>query len=68
MGSSVAHVVRGDGHATWASRRGGVLYAKYRHGRRRHRSFCNATEKEEGLGHEGWAEARRVMHVHDIFP
>jgi hypothetical protein len=25
-------------------------------------------QKEEGLGHEGRAEARRVMHVHDVFP
>jgi len=41
---------------------------KYRHGKRHHRTFCNAIEKEEGLRHEGWAEARRVMHVHDVCP
>ena len=41
---------------------------KCRHGKTRHRIFCNATEKEEGLEHEGWAEARRVKDVHDVFP
>ena len=25
-------------------------------------------KKEESVGYERWAEARRVMHVHDVFP
>jgi hypothetical protein len=28
----------------------------------------SAMLQKEGLGHEGRAEARRVMHVHDVFP